>query len=87
VSVSASQASKKQGTKEEKSHKAEADKMKKAEKKAKRLRLAEELKERERRKGLMQDKQSIHSNRSGGRGGRRNWDPDASLYGGLGAAF
>ncbi|KAF9241192.1 hypothetical protein BU15DRAFT_87401 [Melanogaster broomeanus] len=67
-----SHAFRKQEAKEEKLHKAEAKKMIKAEQKA---------------KPLMQDRQSVHSNRSGGRGGRRNWDPEATMYGGLGAVL
>jgi len=60
--------------------------MKKSEEKAKLERLAEELKERKRRKALAQDRVSVHSNWSGGRGGRRNWDHIA-MYDGLGNAM
>lgn len=84
VSTSASKLTK--DTKEEKTRKAEAKKMKKAEQKAKVERLAEELKERQRRKALARDRGSVHSNRSGGRGGRRHWDDDIAMYNGLGNA-
>jgi len=62
--------------------------MKKAEQKDKLERLAEELKERKRRKALAQDKDrgSVHSNRSVGRGGPRHWDHIA-MYDGLGNAM
>ena len=60
--------------------------MKKAEQKAKVERLAEELKERQRRKALAKDRGSIHSNRSGGRN-RRHWDTDIAMYDGLGNAI
>ncbi|KIJ64645.1 hypothetical protein HYDPIDRAFT_71223, partial [Hydnomerulius pinastri MD-312] len=84
ASVLTSKTSKKEEAKEDKLRKAEAKKMKKAEQKAKVERLAEELKERQRRKALALDRQSIHSNRSSGRGGRRHWDADIAMYDGLG---
>ncbi|KAF9221639.1 galactose oxidase [Gyrodon lividus] len=87
ASVLTSKTSRKEEAKEEKLHKAEAKRMKKAEQKAKVERLAEELKERQRRKTLALDKQSVHSNRSVGRGGRRQWDSDIAMYDGLGGAF
>ncbi|KIK93727.1 hypothetical protein PAXRUDRAFT_495840 [Paxillus rubicundulus Ve08.2h10] len=88
-SIVVSKLSRKEEAKEEKLRKAEAKRMKKAEQKAKVERLAEELKERERRKLLALDKQSVHSNRSGvrGGGGRRQWDSDIAMYNGLGAAI
>jgi len=51
--------------------------MKKAEDKAKVERLAEELKERQRRKALAPDKGSVRSNGSGGR------PREIAMYGGL----
>lgn len=61
--------------------------MKKAEEKARVERLAEELKERQRRKALARDRVSIHSTRSAGRGGRRHWDDDIAMYEGLVSAM
>ncbi|KAH7885282.1 hypothetical protein F5I97DRAFT_1928681 [Phlebopus sp. FC_14] len=84
-SISTSKASKRDEIREEKLRKAEAKKMKQAEQKAKVERLAEELKERQRRKALAQDRQSTHSHRSYGRNGRRQWDDDIAMYNGLGA--
>lgn len=86
TSFSTSKFSKKDDAKEEKIRKAEAKRMKKAEQKAKVERLAEELKERQRRKALAKDRGSIHSNRSGGRN-RRHWDTDIAMYDGLGNAI
>ena len=56
--------------------------MKKAEQKAKLERLAEELKERQRRKGLAPEKESVRSLGTGGRG--RHWDAERAMYDGLG---
>jgi len=61
--------------------------MKKAEQRAKVERLAEELKERKRRKTLAQDQDSVHSDRSGGRDGQRHWDTRIAMYDGLGNAM
>lgn len=72
---------KKEEAKEAKSRRAEAKRMKKAEEKARTERLAEELKERQRRKMLAQDSRSIRSH--GARG--RRWDEERSMYDGLGA--
>ncbi|KAI6147103.1 hypothetical protein BKA82DRAFT_1004565 [Pisolithus tinctorius] len=82
TSVATGKDSKNEDPKEIKSRKAEAKRMKKAEEKARMERLAEELKERQRRKMLAMDKRSIHS--SGGRS-RRHWDDDRAMYDGLGA--
>jgi len=75
--------------KEEKARKAEEKRIKKeeekAEAKARRDRLAEELKERQRRRAATFDRQSVHSRRSFGRPNRRHWDEDISMYEGLGA--
>ncbi|KAI6099561.1 hypothetical protein EDD16DRAFT_1497421 [Pisolithus croceorrhizus] len=84
TSVVPSKDSKKEELKEIKSRKAEAKRMKKAEEKARMERLAEELKERQRRKMLAMDRRSINSHRSGGRS-RRHWDEDRAMYDGLGA--
>ena len=70
---------KKEEAKEAKSRRAEAKRMKKAEEKARTERLAEELKERQRRKLLAQDKRSIHSH--GVR--NRQWDEELCMYDGL----
>jgi hypothetical protein len=86
-SIFISKLARKEEAKEDKLRKAEAKRMKKSEQKAKVERLAEELKERERRKLLALDKQSVHSNRSGVRGGRRHWDSDIAMYNGLGGAI
>lgn len=86
TSVSTSALKLTKDTKEEKTRKAEAKRMKKAEQKAKVERLAEELKERQRRKALAKDRGSIHSNRSGVGRGRRHWDDDIAMYDGLGNA-
>jgi len=56
--------------------------MKKAEQKAKLERLAEELKERQRRKGLAPEKESVHSLQTTDR--RRRYDADRAMYDGLG---
>jgi hypothetical protein len=48
-------------------------------------RLAEELKDRQRRKAATLDRQSVHSHRSFGRPARRHWDDDIAMYNGLGA--
>ena len=60
--------------------------MKKAEQKDRLERLAEELKERKRRKALALDKDrgSVRSDRSGGRGGYRD---HIAMYDGLGNAM
>jgi len=79
TSVVARRDTKKEEAKEAKSRRAEAKRMKKAEEKARTERLAEELKERRRRKMLEQDKRSIHS--QGARG--RRWDEERSMYDGL----
>ncbi|KAF8555731.1 galactose oxidase [Imleria badia] len=76
MSVSTSKSSK-VDAKEARTRKAEAKRMKKAEDKAKVERLAEELKERQRRKALAPDKGSVRSNGSGGR------PREIAMYGGL----
>ncbi|KAG6377049.1 hypothetical protein JVT61DRAFT_1098 [Boletus reticuloceps] len=86
MSVSTSKFSK-EDAKEEKFRRAEAKRMKKAEQRAKVERLAEELKERKRRKTLAQDEDSAHSDRSGGRDDRRHWDTRIAMYDGLGNAM
>ncbi|KAH7928464.1 hypothetical protein BV22DRAFT_1004879, partial [Leucogyrophana mollusca] len=85
ASVVTAKTSRKEEAREEKTRKAEEKKRKKAEAKAKMEQLAEELKERQRRKASTQDRQSVHSGRSNGRGGRRQWDDDRAMYDGLGA--
>lgn len=86
TSIATGKDSKKEEAKEIKSRKAEAKRMKKAEEKDRMERLAEELKERQRRKMLAMDRRSITSRRSGGRS-RRQWDDDRAMYDGLGAVF
>lgn len=88
ASVVTSKTARKEDSKAEKARKSEEKKRKKAEakaeSKARTERLAEDLKERQRRKIATLDKQSLHSHRSFGRV-RRNWDGDISMYDGLGA--
>ncbi|KAG9315828.1 hypothetical protein JVU11DRAFT_3477 [Chiua virens] len=69
--------------KEEKTRKAEAKRMEKAERKARTERLAEELKERQRRKTLAPERGSVRSKGSEGRNARRQWDSDLAMYDGL----
>lgn len=89
ASVVTSRTVRKEEYKEEKARTAEEKRRKKAEakaeSKAKVQRLAEELKERQRRKAATLDRQSVHSHRSFGRPTRRHWDDDIAMYDGLGA--
>lgn len=89
ASVVTSRTARKEEFKEEKARTAEEKKRRKAEakaeSKAKVQRLAEELKERQRRKAATVDRQSVHSHRSYGRSPRRHWDHDIAMYDGLGA--
>lgn len=89
ASVVTSRTARKEDNKAEKARKSEEKKRQKAaakaESKAKVERLAEELKDRQRRKAATLDRQSVHSHRSFGRVARRHWDDDIAMYDGLGA--
>lgn len=89
ASVVTSKTARKEDNKAEKARRSEEKKRQKAEAKAehkaKLERLAEELKDRQRRKAATLDRQSVHSHRSFGRVARRHWDDDIAMYDGLGA--
>jgi hypothetical protein len=89
ASVVTSKTARKEDNKAEKARRSEEKKRQnaeaKAEHKAKLERLAEELKDRQRRKAATLDRQSVHSHRSFGRVARRHWDDDIAMYDGLGA--